>query len=135
MPSRRSQGKHKKGIFKRLWMTKLVFIKKENKKTFLNFLGGPITFYQKGGHVLQKEEVWSPYRLIHIGKWTNLFAKLLFKSNNLCGSGRFFTLPLPQKKDRFHCFCILIPDLDLQCVLPFFGIYFRPRLLPTGHFN
>ena len=41
-------------------MSKLVFIKKEDKKVFLNILGGPITFYQKGGHVLQKENVWSP---------------------------------------------------------------------------
>ena len=30
---------------------------------FLNILRGPITFYQKGGHVLQKEDVWSPYRI------------------------------------------------------------------------
>ena len=37
-------------------MTKLVFIKKENKKAFLNILGGPITFYQKGGHILQKKK-------------------------------------------------------------------------------
>jgi len=29
------------------------------------------------------------------------FAKLLFKSNNQCGSGRIFMLPLLQKKDRF----------------------------------
>ena len=41
-------------------MTKLVFTKKD-KKAFLNIFGGSITFYQKGGHVLQKEDVWSPY--------------------------------------------------------------------------
>jgi len=44
------------------------------------------------------------HRLIYIGKWTKFFAKLLSKSNNLCGSGsgRIFALPLPQKKDRFQ---------------------------------
>jgi len=44
------------------------------------------------------------HRLIHIRKWTKYFTKLLFKSNNLCGSGsgRIFALPLPQKKDRFR---------------------------------
>ena len=41
-------------------MTKLVFIEEEDKKDILNILGGPITFNQKGGHVLQKEDVWSP---------------------------------------------------------------------------
>ena len=41
-------------------MTKLVFIKKEVKKAFLNIFGGPITFYQKGGHVLQKEDAGTP---------------------------------------------------------------------------
>jgi len=40
-----------------------------------------------------------------------IFAKLLFKSNNLCGSesGRIFVLPLPQKKDLFHRFRFQLP--------------------------
>jgi len=37
-----------------------------------------------------------------LGNGQNFFAKLLSKSNNLCGSGRIFALPLPQKKDRFQ---------------------------------
>ena len=43
-----------------------------------------------------------------LGNGQNLFAKLLFKSNNLCrsGSGRIFALPLPQEKDRFYRFRI-----------------------------
>jgi len=46
------------------------------------------------------------HRLVHIGKWTKFFAKLLLKSNNLRGSGsdRISALPLPLKKDRFHRF-------------------------------
>ena len=47
-------------------MTKLIFIKKEDKKGILNILGGPITFYQKGGHVLQKEDVLSLHYLSDI---------------------------------------------------------------------
>jgi len=48
-----------------------------------------------------------------LGNGQNFFAKLLFKSSNLCGSGsgRTFALPLPQKKDRFHRF--RIPDYGL----------------------
>ena len=42
-------------------------------------------------------------------KTDNCFAMLLFKSNNLCGSGRIFALPLPQKKDRFHRFRFQLP--------------------------
>ena len=39
-----------------------------------------------------------------LGNGQNFFAKLLFQSNNLygSGSGRIFALPLPRKKDRFH---------------------------------
>jgi len=41
-----------------------------------------------------------------LGNGENFFAKLLSKSNNLCGSGsgRIFALPLPfpQKKARFQ---------------------------------
>jgi len=37
-----------------------------------------------------------------LGNGQNFYAKLLSKSNNLCGSGRIFGLPLSQKKDRFH---------------------------------
>ena len=37
-----------------------------------------------------------------LGNGQNFFAKLLFESNNLRGSGRIFALLLPQKKDRFH---------------------------------
>ena len=50
-----------------------------------------------------------------MGNGQNFFAKLLFKSNNLCGSGsgRFFALllplPLPQKKDCFHRFRFHLP--------------------------
>ena len=38
------------------------------------------------------------------GNGQNVFAKLLFKSNNLCGSvsGRIFALTLPSKKHRFR---------------------------------
>jgi len=48
-----------------------------------------------------------------LGNRQNFFAKLLSKSNNLCGSGsgRIFALPLllPQKKDRFHRFQLPLP--------------------------
>jgi len=46
-----------------------------------------------------------------LGNGQNVFAKLLFKSNNLCGSGRIFALPLPlpQKKDRFNGFRFQLP--------------------------
>jgi len=37
-----------------------------------------------------------------LGNGQNFYAKLLSKSNNLCGSGRIFGLPLSQKKDRFR---------------------------------
>jgi len=49
-----------------------------------------------------------------LGNGQNFFAKLLSKSNNVCGSGssRIFTLPLPQKKDRFHHFRFYIPDVN-----------------------
>ena len=46
-----------------------------------------------------------------LGNGQNFFAKLLSKSNNLCGSGsgRIFELPLLQKKDRFHRFQLPLP--------------------------
>ena len=51
------------------------------------------------------------HRLIHTGKWTQLFRQVALKSNNLCGSGSggIFALPLPQKKDRFYRFRFHIP--------------------------
>ena len=46
---------------------------------------------------------------------SDFFAKLLSKSNNLCGSGsgRIFALPLPQKKDRFHRFRFHNPGFNI----------------------
>ena len=48
---------------------------------------------------------------IQTGNGQKIFAKLLFKSNDLCGSGsgRIFALPLQQTKDRFHRFRFHIP--------------------------
>ena len=42
------------------------------------------------------------HRLIHIGKLSKFFTKLLFKSNNLCGSGRIFALPLSHPWSGSH---------------------------------
>jgi len=46
-----------------------------------------------------------------LGNGQKFFAKLLFKSNNLCGSGigKIFALPLPQQKDRFQGFQLPLP--------------------------
>ena len=41
------QGKHEKGNFERLWMTKLVFIKKEDKKAFLKSTEEQLLFTKK----------------------------------------------------------------------------------------
>ena len=61
------------------------------------------------------------HRLIHIGKWTKLIRQVTLKSSNLCGSGRIFALPLPQKKDRLHCFRFHIPgkaNIELRHTKP-----------------
>jgi len=52
---------------------------------------------------IQTYSVTSPLKST-LGNGQIFFAKLLSKSNNLCGSGsgRIFALPLPLKKDRFR---------------------------------